>query len=762
MPCAAAGAPAAGEILIRNLGEGHIEESFVRAQISVRVGSEFSRAKVSRDVQALLNTGRFSYVGVRGEKLEDGLRLVYSLRNKLRLAAPLTILGAENMRDAKVRELLGVKPGDYFDDQALGLGARKVIEAYHKDYYPEVDVAWDIELVRPGEVPATVTVRITENRRARVRRIAFSGNDHVPLGVLKKVAQRHVWWSPMRWFYRRRYDPDEIEGIRLAVREIYLDRGYHDVELGRPRIERDRDGHLSVTYVIREGDILRFGDVALEGVTLFPEAELRRRIGPLRGQPASHRVMRQTAQALRDYYGSRGYMDTRVQTIRDPDPALGLLSVRFKITEGALTRIRNVNIRGNTRTRDKVVRRELLVLPGDVYDEVRIRRSERRAANLGFFSSVRSRSESTSVPDERDLVFEVEEKRTGQFMVGAGFSSVDSVMGFVELSQGNFDLRNWPHFTGGGQKMKVRAEFGSRREEYELSFVEPWFLERKLKLGFDLYRTDVSYDYDVERTGVAISIGKPLPWGNSINLGYRLENVVIFDIDETDEYIIVDTGESYYFTSEEDKYESSMRVTLTHDARDNPFIPTRGTRAVLHGTLMGGPFGFDTDVYSVGVRARHYFRLWFGHVLSFRGRYEVVKEYGDTDEAPIANRLFLGGGRTLRGFDHRDVGPKAVRADDPTGDLGYRALGGRSLALAGAEYTVPVVEGIRLAVFCDVGNVWWEDYALDLNDLASSAGVGLRFDLPGFPIRIDRAWVIESDDGLTEEDPWAFWIGHDF
>ena len=348
-------------------------------------------------------------------------------------------------------------------------------------------------------------------------------------------------------------------------------------------------------------------------------------------------------------------------------------------------------------------------------------------------------------------------------MMGAGFSSVDQVVGFIELSQGNFDLQGWPNFTGAGQKLKLRAQLGSRRTEYELSFVEPWFLNRKLSLGFDVFRTDIDYtDFDLERTGAAISLSKPLPGPNRLTLRYSIEKTVIQDIADTNLYVYeTSPSETYLFDSEEDTVKSALEIRLTHDTRNNPFIPTRGSRLVLSGELAGGPLGFDTDLYSLSLRANQYLSLWWNHVLSLRTQWNTVDSYGSSQEVPISERLFAGGGRTLRGYEYRDVGPKVVRADTlGTSDF-HRPVGGESMAIASAEYLIPIVSGIRLATFFDIGNVWRGPFEFDISDTASSIGVGLRFDMPGFPIRIDRAWSVDADSPITDLDKWVFWIGYD-
>jgi outer membrane protein insertion porin family len=378
---------------------------------------------------------------------------------------------------------------------------------------------------------------------------------------------------------------------------------------------------------------------------------------------------------------------------------------------------------------------------------------------------VRSFPAPTTFDDHRDLVIEVEEQRTGQFMMGAGFSSIDKATIFMEISQGNFDLLNWPYFTGGGQKLKLSGQLGTTRRDFLLSFTEPWFFDRKLRFGFDLYDRLVKYDdYDSRRTGGSVRLGKSVGSRGRIDARYSLEKLTISDVADTNEYF-TETGESYYFEEEEDNTSSSLRLTYTHDTRNNPFIPSRGRKFRVYGGMTGGALGFDSDFYETGVSFARYIPVVKDHVLSLKVSYDVVEEFGDTDEVPLDDRLFAGGGRTLRGFEYRDVGPKVTReisTADGSVAVDYKPIGGNSRLLASAEYSIPVVTPVRFAMFYDTGNVWAESYDIDFNDLASSFGAGFRFDVPGFPIRIDFAEVIEKDDELTDTEAWVLWIGYDF
>jgi len=772
------GAATIQNVEIRHTGMGKSDPEFVVAHTRVRAGQELNTQAVSRDVKLLLATGQFSKVDAQVEDIEGGVTLVYAVQTKMRLAEDPIVQGVDEFRKSKVRKWMGLYEGALVDDQAVGVAVRKVLSEYREESFADATCTWSFEPTDAELGLVRLTVVFDEGVVRYIGDIQVHGNESISTGDLRKALKRPSPLNPIRWIWRKRYEGYELGEIEANVRRQYMDRGFLDVAVSASVVDRqDKASDVADVRVV-EGQQYFLNKVTLEGITIFPEAELQRLV-PLRGgHVASSAMINATARRLQAYYGDRGYLHAGVRPLLTPNAEQGTVDVLFVIQEGELVRIRNIVIRGNTRTRDKVIRRELLVYPGEVYNQTRVKRSERRINNLGFFETARAIPQETGDPDERDLVFEVAEKRTGQFMLGAGFSSVDKLIGFVELSQGNFDIKGWPNFTGGGQKLRMRAQFGSRREDYELSITEPWFLDRRLSLGFDIYRRDRDYtDYDVERTGASISLGKALPGANRISLRYRLEESIISDVTDTNTYFHLDsydfdteTGEEYLFESEQDRVKSELRVTLQHDTRNNPFIPSRGNKLSLFYAVSGGPMGFDTDLYDVGLKTTSYLPLWFGHVLNFRTRFEFVEAFGDTDVVPLSDRLFLGGGRTLRGFNYRDVGPKVIRAiegadltdDDVTNTHFDRSYGGQSLFMANLEYTIPIVSGIRFGMFYDTGNVWTDPYSVDFNDLASSYGMGIRLDMPGFPIRIDRAWAIEKDDDFTQEDNWVIWIGYDY
>lgn len=751
------------KVSVRPLGQTLVDEAMVRTHVTAREGQELDRGLMAGDVRELLASGRFSDVRAEVESVTNGVALVYAVRMKYKLTQPVRVTGADELGAAKVIDMLGFNPGDFLDDPAVAARVVALKEEYRKRLYAFATVSWSLKVTDEKAGLATLSVDIREGDRRSVRKFRFTGCKAVEVSALQEAMNIPAWYNPLGWFRRTPYDMEELRAGCERIRGVYKDRGYLDVEIGQPLINQVKPGKFEITIPIREGAAYRVSRMVVAGAALFPESALLGGCGLKIGDVASDSQIAKAANFIRDYYESRGYMGTAVNYRLDLREKEGDVDVRFTVTEGRLTYIRNVLIRGNSSTKDKVIRRELQVYPAQRYDGVKVRQSENKLRNLNYFENVSATAEPTAAPDRSDLVFTVEEKPTGQFMAGAGFSSIDKLVGFVEISQGNFDLGSWPP-VGGGQKAKLRAEAGSTREDYTLSFVEPWFLDRQLSLSLDLYsQRHNNRDYDVQRQGGAVGLGVPLAGPNRLDLKYRLESVNIKNVDDTNAYVVVNGGErtDFYF-SEPARVASSVAATWTRDTRDNFFLPTRGSRTYFSGTLMGGPLGFDTDLYDLEFGSAIHFPLWWRHVLSIRGRAEVVEMMGGNsdDQVPLSERLFAGGARTIRGFRYRWVGPIAERAD---GTESLRPCGGQTLVLGSAEYAMPIgIPKFRLAGFYDIGNVAFDPYDFDFGGLSSGAGVGLRLDIPGFPIRFDYAWPVMKGDERMRTENVSFWIGYGF
>ena len=741
--------PTVREVRVINEGPGALDENSVFTFIRMQPGQPYSPAVINRDVRRLEETGRFAHITAALDILEEGAQVdvLYKIRSKPRIRS-ISVRGGEHVSNRRIRKELDLSVGDRVDDRTMAARAQDVYEHYEKRYFTNPELRWTIE-VDEATGKADLRIEVDEGLRASVWRIQFEENDQISGRTLRR-AMRQGAWRPWSWITKgNRYDPYLLDADRDILRRVYMNEGHLDVRIGEPLVKESFGDRIRVVIPIEEGPLYRIGAVEVKGVTLFDEEDVGRavRVGP--GDVASMEAIEQSRQNVRDFYGSRGYIRSHTVYRIEPDYETAVVGVEYEVEEGELSHIRDIHVRGNTRTRDKVIRRELAVLPGDEFDEVRVRRSENRLRNMGFFSMVRSAESPTQEENVYDLTFNVEEGQTGQLMAGVGFSSIDRIVGFAEIAQNNFDLFGWPHFTGGGQKIQLRTQLGSRRTDVDFTFVEPWFLDRQLSFDLNLFRRDARFysrEYEQLTIGGSVGLARPVGRYSRLRLGYTIEEIDIRDVSDTASQIIQDEAGR--------RTKSSTSLTLTRDTRDEFFVPTRGNRTVLSAQLAGGVLQGNTDLYSLEARSSQYVPLWFSHVFSLRGATRVVEEYGDSDRVPIFDRLFIGGPRDVRGFRFRDVGPK-----DEDGE----PIGGKTSAFVSAEYTIPVTANIRLATFYDMGVVSSDSYRLNSSDWNSAYGVGIRFDIPGFPLRFDYAWPLETDEfNDRKSGRFSFMIGHVF
>ncbi|MCA1659336.1 MAG: BamA/TamA family outer membrane protein, partial [Verrucomicrobiaceae bacterium] len=320
-------------------------------------------------------------------------------------------------------------------------------------------------------------------------------------------------------------------------------------------------------------------------------------------------------------------------------------------------------------------------------------------------------------------------------------------IGFVEMTQGNFDLMNWPNFTGAGQKFRARIQYGTSRQDVIVSLTEPFFLDRRLSLGGEVYFRDADYlsnIYSQRNYGASIEIRKPLGAFAGISLGHRVEAVELYNISlGASSQILLEQGQST---------KSQLTAQLVHDTRDNPFLTRRGHRVALVPYIAGGFLGGDEQIYGLSIEAKQYFLLWKDSILSFHGQFGTVDTWGDGTRVRIYDRLFLGGSNDLRGFDFRDVSPK---------DINGEPLGGRTSAAFTIEYTMPIIEKARAAIFYDTGFVNVDPWDVSSGTVVSDVGVGLRLDLPVGPVRIDYGIPLQKDRGHGS-GKFNFSVGYQF
>ncbi len=789
--CASAYAADVVDVKVKVLDGFGGDTGSVITRCQTKVGATYDPVTVSRDVTSLKDSGEFEEIEADAQRLADGVEVTFFVKRKFRFQAPLVVKGCDYFSETRVAKESELKDGFLYGEGDLAAAAAKVRLAYQKKYYLDAKVTPLVEPIDGAGNNCTITFIVDEGRRQKFRNFIFDGANHVSVrpwwnpawwepaegcfdeAELREAINDYAWWNPIGWFTDAPVTVEMLAQCAAKLAEVYRNHGYLDVTVAFPeRVPCEDPEKSDVVFRIVEGPRYRLGSAEIRGVTRYPVEAVRGRSAlPLPGAIAGEKELADAARRIQVVVGSgdSGLADTRVDVKRIPrEGDAAIVDVVFQVTEGVPVVIDDVVIRGNDYTKDKVIRREIALGPGDRMLEDRAERSQRRLENLNYFERVRyyleasGRGRDANGAEYRNLVYEVDEKNTGSFMVGLGASSVDSVFLSAEVSQSNFDLfAPGKLFRGAGQKGRAFVQWGPRIQTYEASVTEPHLFDRLLELTVEGYRRGRWYDdYDLYRSGAAATLSYPVKFWPTweafgrFGMRYTLEYVNFDDIEHgLWEYdgkdVSLDDEDRLYG----DNWESVVRFFWSRDGRDNFRMPTKGGRSQIFFDITAGG---DNEYWRAGVNHRQYFPVWkrYNHVFMVGLRAETIDEI--SDEVPIYDRMFLGGPRTIRGVRYRHVAPFATREHN---ELPW---GGKTLFCMNFEYTVPIVKMLRLAVFSDVGSVGPDAFDLDFTDTyAWTVGLGFRIDIPMFPIRLDFATPIEKPEH-AEEEAFSFSVGYDF
>ncbi len=767
--------PIVKDIVVEYAGPPAIARERVLDNLATKVGEPYSERAAEADIRALYATGGVANVRIFAEPMGDGVKVTVLLQGRP-VVEEIIIEGAQQIAMNRVRREIGSKVGDVLSEEKLEDDRQKILKLYEDKFFADVDVQYRVQEIQ-GANRVRVIFQITEGPKLIVRRITVTGNENVLARDIIKVMKTRTW-NILSFFTKSgRVLPAQIEEDRSAIRTLYQNRGFADVEIvDFQTVPLGTDG-VEIQITIREGIQYRVNSVKFEGVNIVPSDEIKARLKMVEGSLFTPKGMGGDLKALRDFYGSRGYVDMVVMPEILP-AGTGSVDVIYRIDERVQSYVNLINIQGNTRTKDRVIRRELAVKPGDVFDTVLVDVSRKRLDNLNYFTPpVNMVPSETIVPGRKDLNVIVEEKRTGAFNFGVGFSTTDSLVGFAELQQSNFDVTNWPTFVGGGQRFRIRGQYGLERQDFVISLTEPWFLGYKLSAGVEAYYREASFlssVYQQSNLGVAFQFRKQLWRALSARVEYRVEQVRIFDVGDVEEDNLDDNFfDDDYFNSTGkvgpviqdaagNYLKSAISGSLIWDTRDSLFLTRKGELVELTGFISGGPLGGDVQDYGISLEASKYFLLPWDIIFLIKGEIALVDGWGggssNQDDGygngvPIFDRLYLGGANNLRGFDFRDVGP--VDVDD-------NPIGGNSLGYVTFEVTFPIMSRVRGAVFSDIGFVNSGSYDFSTSNVNADIGFGLRLDLPIGPIRVDYGYPVIHDTFNGPPGKFNFNIGYQF
>ncbi|MCK4993496.1 MAG: outer membrane protein assembly factor BamA [Candidatus Omnitrophica bacterium] len=704
-----------------------VSQQTILSKLQTKQDTEYSPVTLSDDIKRLYATGLFRDVSADIVDVDTGVKVVFKVQEKPVLEE-IKFKGNRRIKIKKLLKEIKIKKEEIFDKFKLKEDVENLRKLYAKKGYSQAVLKYEVE---EKDNRVVVTIDIFEGQRIRIRKISFQGSDsYRDKRILKLIKTKKKGWFNSGFFKNDVLAEDEDR-----IRGFYQFEGFIDVQVDTIITYSEKKPWMFITFEIKEGKQYKVGNVDLYGNSVFSKEKLKDGFKLYGGEVYSEGKLRSDTAKIQSDYFDEGYIAASVKADTVLNSKTGNVDISYGVSEGKVAYVDKINLSGNTRTKDVVLRREMRLFPGDRYNGDKLRRSRQRIQNLGFFEEVSfdTKEEPTTLPDKYDLDVFVKESKTGEFSFGAGYSSIDQFIGFVNLTQKNFDLFNFPGFSGAGQTLAINMEVGSARKDYELSFVEPWFLGYPLSTGFSVYSRSRYWDkYDEKRQGGNIFVGRELSEYWMGRLTYRYEGVRLGDMAE-DTSIDVAREEGKNFIS-------SLRTTLIHDTRDNKFNPSKGFYSTLSCEYAGGMLEGDKDFLKYETSNNKYFSIGQKTVLELGLRLGMVEAFDDSVYVPVYERFYAGGANTIRGYKERRVGPEGEFGDP---------IGGRLRGIFNAEYIYQLTPGLKWAFFYDNGNVWAThgDFVWNNLKLRSSIGTGIRVKTPLGPIKLDYGWALDPKEG---------------
>ncbi len=706
-------------------GNQIINTTIILNKLKSKEGIPLAQETVNQDIKRLYATGFFQDIKIEVVEEQGGFRLIVVVDEKP-VVRQIIIEGAKLFKLEKLRKEINLVEGQILDPKVINEGVLAIKKKYVDKGFKFAEVRSESN-VNEDTKEATVYILINEGEKYKIKDIRVDGVK----SFKNKVVRKKIKTKKSGLFSRGVFKEDKFKEDMERLRTFYQENGFLDVKLEPEFIYDDREKKMVIIVHVEEGNQYLTGDVKIDGNLLFPQSEIWQSLTMLPGTVYSQKGLIDEVEAVRKYYFERGYIEVRLLPETTLNKQTGKVDILYKITEGDLYFVDKVRIRGNTKTKDIVIRRELRIRPGDRFDGAKLERSKERLQNLGYFEDINYDTEPGSEPNKRDIIYRVKEKQTGELSFGAGISSVEQFIGFAEISQRNFDIKNWPRFTGGGQSVSLRGRLGSLTRDFEFDFVEPYLFNKPYSLGLNLFDTTHfanGTDFDEKRLGFSPTLSKAFTEYVRSGFGYTLESVKLDNISEDAPPEVTKFSGNTLL--------SRLRWFISRDSRNNVFNPSKGSLLSFSSEFVGSVLGGDEDFYVFQSSAAKYYSFRKDHVIETKLRLGTSDSFGSSGTVPVFDRFYAGGLGTVRGFNPRRVGPKA------SGD----AVGGQSLAVVNLEYSFPIISNFKGAVFMDAADVDPDSYKLSFSDFAVSVGPGVKVNTPIGPMIFYYGYPIRNED----------------
>ncbi len=719
-----------GEVIV-DLGVRGVtraDTSLVITVSGLKVGDRLTEDMGKRALKNIYNLDLFSDVSLEAEKLGAGIRVWFDVV-EYPLIISIDFKGNKKVKNKSIKKLITLSQGDVASDKKLFSIKRNIINLYEKKGYfgTEVDIEKD-------EVDGGINVVFTikEGKKLIIRKVYFYGNEHFSdkklTGVIKNKPK---WWIIRKGRFHEENISDDIEKIQ----EFYRNHGFADARVDSNRVEKD-GSNVFLHYWVSEGNKYYFGEGDFSGNKHFKTSRLNKVLKWHKGNVYNENKVKKTLQSLYELYSNDGYL--YAQIVPDEKIPNDTIYITFNIQEGNPVYVHLIKIKGNTKTYDKVIRRELRIFPGDLFTRDKVIESQQQVFKLGYFEDVNMNIEGTG--DTVNLVFKVKEKQVGQFSLGMGYSKQDGLTGNIGASV--------PNFLGRGENVYIKYERGSKLQNASGGFTEPWLFDTPTTVGFDLYSTQRRWTYYTQkRQGGDIRLGRIFenPKFLKAYATYTLEKegITIEDSTNVTPYILDQKGE---------RLKSMLSFSLIRDGRNSYIAPTGGSYFSFSPEFSGGYLGGKIDYQKYVMEERWFMEILPKWVFMVRFKGGWVDSLGGRGDVPLTERFVLGGVGPwgLRGYPDRSIGPKS----------GNYVIGGKAAIIYTLEFRRNITKTAYALAFFDMGNTFNEITDFSMTNMKKGVGVGFRIELPMVGlIGFDFGYGINREGGKKWEPHFQFGMG---
>ena len=715
------------------IGNKSVDKEAILAVMQTKEGEIFDPKIIRRDIKSIFKMGFFKDIRVEVEDFPEG-EIVKFIVSEKPVIKQIIIEGNKVIKDSDIREVIALKVNSILKEHLITKSVEQIKALYQKEGYFDAQVEYKIIPITSEKVKLTFIIK--EGEKAYIKKIIFEGNKAFKDKTLKKQMKNKERWFLSFITGSGKLKTDELENDVNRIANFYYNHGYINVKIGEPQVER-RGTDIYITIPVEEGEQYKVGKIAITGDLLKPETELKKILKLKSGAVYNREQLQKDITALSDVYASEGFAYVEIEPEIKVNSSTLSVDVVYHIKKGIKVYVGRIEFEGNTKTRDKVLRRELWIGEGETFNKIKIEKSIEALHRLGYFEDVKLETQRGEEPNEVNLKIKVKEQPTGSFSIGAGYSSIENFIIMADITQRNL--------FGRGQKVTLRGYIGSVTQRYTFDFTEPYLFDSQLSTGFQAFKWDTEYiDFTKESSGGEIRLSYPLGYYSRIYSTYHYEKAKTADFNE-------EIASKYITELADGIATSSIRLSWRRDTRNRFFNPSKGM--VLSGSIeyAGGFLGGDSAFNRYEGSASIFIPLFWNTVGFIRTKVGYIDRRGK-GILPLFEKYYLGGPNTIRGYDFATISPR----DPETGER----IGGNKMFLCNLEYRFPIFEKIRLfgVVFFDAGNSYDINQSFDLTNLKKSVGMGVRWFSPMGPIRLEFGFALNAEEDESTSN-WEFAMG---